>query len=547
MWIFRLNRFFRNFFRFLNILFIIIRHSFAQWFYTRRPLRRFFDRKGEHLLTRSERIREVIEDLGPTFIKFGQIIADRPDLISEPLREELKKLQTAAKPFSNEVAYHIIEEELGDPVYEVFDSIGQKPIASASIAQVYEGVLKDEKRKVAIKVQRPHIRQKIKLDLVLMKILVEYAVKSYPELASFNLAAFVEDFGTIMMKELDFANEASNMMRFSEMFKNDDTCKIPRVYNKYTTHKLLVMEWVDGIEPQKIHSENGYDKTKIAVNGTQIILKMILKYGFFHADPHDGNILIGHNNQMILLDHGMTASLKPKQIDALISFLLGFAESNENKITKALLRLMEIGYYKNFEELEFDINELVQKYSYIPSNKIDVSMVMNEAFRIILRHGLKVPSNLYMLIKTIGTIQKFAEDLNADISVIEFIKPYAKERIVEKFTLENLLNKVVNSAEDYLYLAETLPKDVREIVNNLKKGVLKHEINFREDSFTNKALRNTTNRIAFVFIMGLMLVCSTLLMIYRSDSGLVKAFFIISIVITGWTALTLFFKTKFGS
>ena len=160
-------------------------------------------------MTRSERIRLMIEDLGPTFIKFGQIIADRPDLVSEQLREELKKLQTDAKPFDNNLAYNIIEEELGDPISEVFEQMDHTPVASASIAQVYKGVLKN-KMVVAIKVQRPHIKQKIKLDLVLMKILAQQAVKYYPELANFNLVGFVEDFSNIMMKELDFANEASN-------------------------------------------------------------------------------------------------------------------------------------------------------------------------------------------------------------------------------------------------------------------------------------------------------------------------------------------------
>ncbi|TAL46601.1 MAG: AarF/ABC1/UbiB kinase family protein, partial [Chitinophagaceae bacterium] len=414
MWIFRLNRFLRNFFRFLGIIFIITRHSFSNWLSTRRLIRRFIDPRRKKLMTRSERIRLMIEDLGPTFIKFGQIIADRPDLVSEQLREELKKLQTSAKPFDSDLAFQIIEDELGDPIHEIFEQVEPEPVAAASIAQVYKGVLKNKKA-VAIKVQRPHIKQKIRLDLVLMKILAQQAVRSYPELANFNLVGFVEDFSNIMMKELDFTNEASNMLRFSEMFKDDDTCHIPKVYNRFTTQKLLIMEWVDGLRPDDIKGmhQNGFDTKKVAENGTHIIIKMILKYGFFHADPHGGNILIGKNNQVILLDHGMTAGLKPRQIDALISFLLGFSKNNEHKIAKALLQLLEINYYKDLEDLEFDINELVQKYNYISYDKIDISSMMTESFKIILRHGLKVPSNLYMLIKALGTIQKFAEDLEA--------------------------------------------------------------------------------------------------------------------------------------
>ena len=177
---------------------------------------------------------------------------------------------------------------------------------------------------------------------------------------------------------------------------------------------------------------------------------------------------------------------------------------------------------------------------------MDISHLMTESFTIILRHGLKVPSNLYMLIKTIGTIQKFAIDLDANLDIIEFIKPYAKERIMEKLSWENIWNKIVTSGEDYLYIAETLPKDIKEIVNNLRKGVLKHEINFREDSFTNKALKQSINRIGFVFIISLMLICSTLLMIYMPGSQVAKGFFIISVSVTILTAFQLLLKTKFG-
>ncbi len=204
MWIFRVNRLFRNSIRLISILLIICKHGIRNWINNNRFLRKVFDPKGKNLTTRSERLRLMIEDLGPTFVKFGQIIADRPDLVSEQLRNELKKLQTSAKPFDNAHAWRIMEDELGNPIHEVFEHLDQIPIASASIAQVYRGKLRSGEM-VAVKVQRPHIKQKISIDLVLMKVLAEQVVKSYPELASFNVIEFVEDFGTIMKKELDFA------------------------------------------------------------------------------------------------------------------------------------------------------------------------------------------------------------------------------------------------------------------------------------------------------------------------------------------------------
>lgn len=546
MWIFRINRLFRNSIRLLSILLIISRHLFKNWLYGIRLFRKTVDPKGRKLTSRAERIRLMIEDLGPTFVKFGQIIADRPDLVSEQLRNELKKLQTSAKPFDNDIAFIIIEEELGDPVHEVFAMLEQTPIASASIAQVYRGRLHNGEE-VAVKVQRPHIKQKISIDLVLMKVLAEQVVKSNPELASFNVIGFVEDFGSIIQKELDFTNEASNMMRFSEMFKHDEHCYIPKVYNHFSTQKLLVMEFITGIEPDAKEEllARGFDTRQIAENGTHIILKMILQYGFFHADPHAGNLLIRGNNQVVLLDHGMTASLKPAQIQALINFMLGFARKDTHHITKALLVLLEIGFYKDQADLEFEISELIQKYSYISYDKVDLSGLMAETFKVILRHGLRVPSNLYMLLKALGTIQKFAESLDADISLIHMIEPFAKQKIKEKFSFDAIINKVLNSAEDYLYIIDRLPVDIKEVMNNLRKGVLKHEINFREDSFTNKALRQNFNRLAFVFIIGLLMICATLLMIYQPESSGIKVLFYSSVIIIIWTGLKLLFNTKF--
>ncbi|MBL0273777.1 MAG: AarF/ABC1/UbiB kinase family protein [Chitinophagaceae bacterium] len=546
MWIFQLRNFFRNTFRLITIILIFLRHLVKNWFF-HSWFRRIFDPKGKKLTTRPQRIRLIIEDLGPTFIKFGQILADRPDLASEQLRDELKKLQAAARPFDSDAAVRIIEEELGDPIKKVFSKFDTKPLASASIGQVYKGTLLTGEE-VVVKVQRPAIKQKIKLDLVLMKILAQYAVKSYPELAHFNVVGFVEDFGDNMMKELDYTNEASNMKRFAEMFKDDVTCYIPQVASQYTSQKLLIMEYVAGMRPDNplALKEAGFNTQLIAENGTHIILKMILKHGFFHADPHPGNIFIRGDNQIVLMDHGMAATLKPKQIQALINFMLGFSQNDTRKFTRALLNLCDVSYFKNFEDLEFEISEVMKRYNYIPYDQVDMSQLMSETFKTIIKYDLKVPANLFMLIKTIATIQKFGENLEASISLADMIRPYAIEKIQEKFTWKAILNQITSSAEDYIYFIDKFPRDVKEVMSNLKRGVLKHEINLQEDSFTNKALRQGINRMGFVFLLGLMLICSTLLMMYKGDKQLIRVFFYVSVIITALTAFRLFVKTKFS-
>lgn len=489
----------------------------------------------------------IIEDLGPTYIKFGQILADRPDLASERLREELKKLQASARPFDDNIAHNIIEQELGDPIKNVFSQLDNKHMASASIGQVYKGVLLTGEE-VVVKVQRPNIREKIKLDLVLMKILAKRAIKSYPGLAHFNVVGFVEDFGDNIMKELDYTIEASNMKRFAVMFKDDETCYIPRVISQYTSPKLLIMEYVRGIRPDEPEAlrQAGFSTQKVAENGTNIILKMILKHGFFHADPHPGNIFIRDDNQIVLLDHGMAATLKPRQIQALINFMMGFAKKDNRKITKAVLALCDVTYFKHFEDLEFEIGETIKRYSYLSYEQVDMSHLMTETIKTIIKYDLNVPSNLFMLIKTIATIQKFGENLEASISLADMVRPYAIDKIKEKFTWKAILNKVVSSAEDYIYFIDKFPRDVKEVMSNLKRGVLKHEINLQEDSYTNKAMRQGINRLGFVFLLGLMLICSTLLMMYKGDKQISRIFFYTTVIVSALTAFRLFIKTKFS-
>jgi len=546
MWIFQIARFFRNFFRLTAILLIIIKHVVKNWMYNT-WMRKIFDPKGKRLTNRAEQLRQTIEELGPTFVKFGQIVADRPDLASDHLREELKKLQANARPMDDGEAISLIETELGDPLEEVFLSFEKKHIAAASIAQVYSGVLRTGER-VAVKIQRPNIKHKIEIDLILMKVLARQVVKTYPGLTSFNLIGFVEDFGENLMKELDFNNEASNMMRFADMFKDDPRCYIPKVFIQYCRQRLLVMEFVEGLRPDDIDGLKaaGFDTQLIAENGTHIILKMILRHGFFHADPHPGNIFIRGDNQVVLLDHGMAASLKPKQIQALINFMLGFSKNDPHRIAKSLLSLSEINFFKDLEDLEFRLGEIIKKYSYMNYEQVDISAIMTEAFKVITRYGLTVPSNLFTLIKSLATIQKFAEHLEANVSIANMIKPYATEKIKERFSWDAIGKIVMDSAEDYIYLVSKLPSDIREVIGKMKDGIMRHEINFSEDSFTNKAVRMNINRLAFVFILGLMMICSTLLMIYMRDKQIIRIFFYSTLLITTVTALRLLSKTKFG-
>ena len=562
MWIFRFSANLKNFFRLLSIIRIIIGHYVANWL-TTGPLRVIFDPRGKNRKTRSERLRLIIEDLGPTFIKFGQIVADRPDIASEGLRMELKKLQSSARPMPDDIAIQIIQNEIGASIDTVFSQFNEKHIASASIAQVYVATLHTGE-KVVLKVQRPNIRNKIRLDIKLLQIFAQKIQNQYPEISNFNLIRFIEDFGDIMLKELDFMNELSNMLRFTHMFKGDDRVYVPKVYSKYSTSKLLVMEYVEGEGPDNLANliSKGFDPKTIAENGINVILSMILKHGFFHADPHSGNMFIRGNNQLVLIDFGMCASLKPKQIDGLIDFLIGFADNNPHKIAKALLKLTEVENFRDMESLEFEINELTLKYTYYSYDDVDISGLFTDTFKLLMKYGITIPSSLYMLLKTLVTIQKVAESLQVKLDLIAMVRPYAADKIKERFGWKNIKSKILNSAEDYLYLIETLPKDIRAIVTSFKHEGLRHNIKLGEEGNTigNTEIRRHIYRFGAIILLGILLISSTLLKVYNVKTVIYNSkgepfmgkvfgnfpdiFFVTTVVISVFVVLRLMFRAK---
>jgi len=562
MWIFRFSANLKNFFRLLSIIRIIAGHYVANLL-TTGPLRVIFDPRGKNRKTRSERLRLIIEDLGPTFIKFGQIVADRPDIASEGLRMELKKLQSSARPMPDDIAIQIIENEIGASIHTVFSEFNEKHIASASIAQVYVATLHTGER-VVLKVQRPNIRNKIRLDIKLLQIFAQKIQNQYPEISNFNLIRFIEDFGDIMLKELDFTNELSNMMRFTHMFKGDDRIYVPKVYSKYSTSKLLVMEFVEGEAPDNLTNlvSKGFDPKTIAENGINVILTMILKHGFFHADPHSGNMFIRGNNQLVLIDFGMCASLKPKQIDGLIDFLIGFADNNPHKIAKALLKLTEVENFRDMESLEFEIKELTLKYTYYSYDDVDISGLFTDTFKLLMKYGITIPSNLYMLLKTLVTIQKVAESLQVKLDLIAMVRPYAADKIKERFGWKNIKSKIINSAEDYLYLIETLPKDIKAIVTSFKHEGLRHNIKLGEEGNTigNTEIRRHIYRFGAIILLGILLISSTLLKVYNVKTVIYNSkgepfmgkvfgnfpdvFFVTTVVISVFVVLRLMFRAK---
>lgn len=545
--IFKVHQSYQRIVRGISIIGILLRFFIIDWMSNHRFLLGLIPAKfkrDNQVVPQPERLRKVIEELGPTFIKFGQILADRPDIISEKLRVELKKLQSRAKPFDNDLAFQLIEDELGGPVSHFFEEIEPNCFASASIGQVYRGRLKDG-TPVVIKIQRPGIESKVKLDISLLRLLMEELVKQYPGLTVVDIVGFVDEFGEIMMHEMNYLAEASNARRFELMFRNTEYCMIPKVYMELTTRRLLVMEYVTGSPPDTEELvKRGLDPVEVAKNGTHIFLKMIFQHGFFHGDPHPGNFFIQENNRVALIDFGMTGVLKPPHMSFLANFSVGMATKNAAIITDGLLELCDKKFYNERNNLEFAVQDMLNRYSAYTYDTLPFSQMLNECVDIMLKFKLNLPSSIYLLIKTLATVEKVGYNLKSGISLAAMIRPYAENLVKTKYSPKVVAQEVYKTLHDYMDLIREFPNDINEILYKLKEGRLIHDLEFKADARTMRSLRNIGRIIAMTLLTGSLLAASIILKIWGPPSVISDVLFGISAFFTIWVILRLFFRSS---
>lgn len=549
---FQVRLFILQFFRFVEILGVIIRHTMREWISRNRWFRKRIksDKLNPEGVTRtSERIRIVIEELGPTFIKFGQILADRPDLVSDNLRKELKKLQSTAKPLSDTVAIELLEAELGGPVNTFFESFDEHHLASASIGQTYVGVLKGG-RKVVVKIQRPNIEEKIRLDLRLLQFLAHRAVTRYPELAALDVERIVEEFQEIILNELNYQHEASNMVRFKQMFENDTRVKVPDVYHEFTTRKLLIMEYIDGIPPDRLDLmfEKGIDPKVIAYNGADLLLTMILYHGFFHADPHAGNIFVLPGNIICFIDWGMVGNLKQRHIQFMGEFTIGLIRKDARSLANSLLKLSGIKYFNQMEELEFEMEKVLQRYAYMPTEKMNFAEILQESINVVVKYKLHVPSSFFTLLKALATMEKFAVRLDPNMELGILLRKYAFDIIKSKFGIREIAGKLYQTVSDYVSLIREFPGEVNEILYKLKEGKLTHEIDLVNKNEFQNSISKVSYRIALSLLLGFLLISSTIVLVWGNPEDTLARFILsVSLLVSAIVGLRWFFRSQSGS
>lgn len=500
-------------------------------------------------LSTAERIRLALEELGPTFIKFGQIMSNRPDILSQDILIELQKLQQNVAPFPGEAAQQIIEEELQQSTDDIFESFSVEPLASASIAQVHMATLKSGE-KVVVKVRRPGICKTIKVDTEIMFEIASFVESVYPPAENLSPSLIVREFEKAISRETDFVNEANNINRFANDFKGVKNISVPKVYLDLSTDKILCMEFVDGLNPMDTESlkKQNIDTHKVAENVADLVLKQIFEHGFFHADPHPGNIRVLENGDIAFLDYGMMGYMMPKWQMMLADMMIAFTRRDVAKLTDQILMMTSSPrHFESRNELEAEIDQLIQRYSYLPLKSLNMGVLIQEIFKVIFQFKLKIPPTVYLLSKAIITIEGVARRLDPEFNLIEYIKPYAKKRIREKMSLKSITkDSYAASIETAAFLKE-LPSELRDIVGQIKSGDLQMNFQHKGLESATSQFEKASNRIAFAMVLAALIIGSSIVTVsnippYWHEVPIIGALGFIASIFLGFTLLFHIFR-----
>lgn len=517
----RLVRRYYNLMRYKEIIGVLLKHGFHDFVEHSKliqsfQLNKYFfkeNKKEQRVKTRFthyQRMLLAVEELGPTFIKLGQFLSNRPDLIPSELCAEFEKLLEHVPPFSSEEAVRILRESLHLKIDDVFKEFNHKPFSSASIAQVHIATLKNGE-KVAVKIQRPGIKNVIESDLEIMFNLAALAKKHMAGTDAIDPISIVEEFRDGIHQELDFGREILNIEKFSKIFAEEPNLIIPKVYKEYSNKEIITMEFIEG---ERFSSYKATDEeiNSLCEKFANLVLKQIFETGYFHADPHAGNIIITPDQKICFIDFGLMGLLPPKHKEAMCEIIVGLVDHDPDITTRAIISLSFNKEVENRAALEHQTFKIMEHYGYLPIEDINIGHFLRDLLKLLVVNHLKIPADIFLLLKALVSLEGTIRKIKPNFDMISHIEPFVKKMIYRSRSLYSFFRELYKSGIDYSKFLSELPSELRDLLYQLKNKTFKLQ-------FEHKGLEplldkhdKTMNRLSFSIVTASMLIGSSLLL-----------------------------------
>lgn len=492
--------------RYRDIAMALMRHGFGYMveemglFQVLSLPRRLITREAPE--TVGERIRLVLEELGPAFIKLGQLLSTRSDLFPDSVIRELIKLQDQVSPFPAHEARRIIEAELNRPIGDVFSSFDDEPVAAASIGQVHLAKLHGGEA-VAIKVQRPGIHPVIERDLEIVKGLTAIAERRWAWVAEYQIPQMIAEFSKSMKAELDYNHEGRNTEKIARQFLHVQGIHIPRIYWQHTSSRVLTMEYVQGVKLSR-HEDiaaQGHDLKALAERFVHAMLHQMFIEGLFHADPHPGNLLVLDDGRLAFLDFGMVGRLNGDMKDYLSDLIISLMRQRTSGIIRAIAGLGVVPDRTDMTQLKRDLDRLRAQYYDIPFTDISLGQSLHDLFAVAQRHRITLPPDLIMLAKALITMEGVVEELDPTLSILDMAEPFGRKLLLEKYSPRRVRKKLLGGASDFLQALTDLPKQANQLARILSSGKVRVEVELPELDHALHKLDQISNRLSFSIVL----------------------------------------------
>ncbi|WP_079241176.1 ABC1 kinase family protein [Chryseobacterium indologenes] len=464
-----------------------------------------------------ERIRLALEELGPTFVKLGQTFSNREDLLPPELIQELQKLQDKVDTVDMDVE-EALESEFNISVKDYFREIQKKPLATASIAQVYKAVLMDGSP-VILKLRKPDVQSVIEDDLLLIKD-IEKLISAYSEIGEkLNLKQAISTFERSLLEEVSLINEKNNIQQFRLNFKNNKETYVPKVYEEFSNNNILCMEFIDGIKvtDKSVLLANDIDPVKVSEAGLRLFVSQILDYGFFHADPHAGNILVRKDGKIVFIDFGAVGKIQPNDKEILENLIVSFVAKNSHKIVRSLKK-MAISYeIPDERRFENDVDDILNFVHSSSLQDINVQVIINKMKDILKDNRLYMPDYFYLLFKGISLIEGVGRSINPDLDIVKSLHPYTKKIFTKKISPKNLLKTGMDRMMNFTDNVDEIPKELRSVLQKLDENKFTVSSEIKNIDKTNQLIKSSVINLILAMVLGANIIATAI--VFSSESG----------------------------